>query len=449
MLEEVSRSGMTNRSVWSAYAARALAEVGSCSLTDLCAIVRAFSRVRVAKRSLLNSACKRLRREARNLTPRLMAQVVSDLRRLGHLDGPMLVALAGGMESRWSEFEAFDLPLLLCGFARASVRDEKRIAQVGQLLQERRRELEPSSAVMAVYALAMLDSDGGGAVHSLASVAGRRLMEMSRSELVNLVFALVMSDVASAELLSFALERLARQRHELEPREVHALRIVEHCVRLPEALQPSMQTNLTSDPLAAARCREAVTQIEEGTGHVAVSCPVTSSKLQKMLERFFRRLELPHRAEGAVGPYMLDYVLPQRIAVEVDGFKHYYAFSRRLTAKSQLKLRVLRAMNWRVVSLPHFEWLPRKEDERLAYLAAQIEQATCEPLARLRRSVAEAKDVSIGTTDDVGRADGGLVHNGSQASAGDAFDFAGHRKKTKFPLGSASAPNRGFHGARR
>ena len=33
----------------------------------------------------------------------------------------------------------------------------------------------------------------------------------------------------------------------------------------------------------------------------------------------------------AVGPYVPDFVLPLKIAVEVDGYTHFYAFSQRLT----------------------------------------------------------------------------------------------------------------------
>merc|ERR1712079_158443 len=113
----------------------------------------------------------------------------------------------------------------------------------------------------------------------------------------------------------------------------------------------------------------------------------------KRLERFFKRLGLPYHAEGSVGPYLLDYVLPEQIAVEVDGYKHFYAFSQRPTAKTGLKLRVLQAMGWRVVSIPHFDWLPRTSDDRLTFLANRIEKATGTPLASIRRSSFETNTV--------------------------------------------------------
>eukprot|EP00928_Gymnodinium_smaydae_P029309 TRINITY_DN22104_c0_g2_i1.p2 TRINITY_DN22104_c0_g2~~TRINITY_DN22104_c0_g2_i1.p2 ORF type:complete len:203 (+),score=39.02 TRINITY_DN22104_c0_g2_i1:1045-1653(+) len=146
-----------------------------------------------------------------------------------------------------------------------------------------------------------------------------------------------------------------------------------------------MRASFISDAAALPRCEDALAHIGEATDELAIPSEVTSSKLQRRLERFFKRLNMPFRSEGEVGPYTLDYVLPQRVAVEVDGYKHFYAFSRRLTAKSMLKMRVLKAMGWRVVSLPHFQWLPRKDDERLEYLASQIEHVSGAPLAQVRR----------------------------------------------------------------
>lgn len=387
-LEGVSRAGVRDPKVWNAYAGRALAEVSACTPEELCAVLRAFCRAGFAKRSLLNAASRKLRTEASTLPPRLLAQALSDFRRLGHLDGPLLLALAGGLASRLPGFDTFDLPLLLAAFARASVRDEVRVGEIGHALRGRAggSEMTPSIAATAIYALALLDCGSDGTAAVLAeTVVPRCLTEASLQELVNLAFALVVLDLPAGELLSYVLERIARQKGRLNAKEVHALRIVERCILLPAALRPAMRASLAGDVTAMVRCEEAVRRIVAASDGKAVECPTTSSKLQRRLESFFERLEMPHRAEGAVGPYLLDYVLPQKIAVEVDGFKHFYAFSRRPTAKSELKLRVLQAMGWRVVGLPHFEWLPRSSDGRLLYLAERIEAAAGAPLAALRR----------------------------------------------------------------
>ena len=47
--------------MYKAYAARALAEVPSCSPEELCELIRALARAGYSKRDLLNKATRRLR----------------------------------------------------------------------------------------------------------------------------------------------------------------------------------------------------------------------------------------------------------------------------------------------------------------------------------------------------------------------------------------------------
>lgn len=400
LLDRVSRAGVKDPKVWDAYSSRTLAEVRSCSLEELCLIVRALCRVGFAKRGLLNAVCRRLRAKASELPPRLLAQVVSDLRKLGHLDGPLLLALAGGVAPRLPDFRTFDLPLLLHAFAKSSCRDEQRVATIGGVLQQRLRDpsMSPTVASTALFSLALLDCGEDGTAAAVAEVGvPRHLVAASRRELVAVAYALVVLDLPQAELLSYVLERLARQGHDAAPREVHALQIVNHCVRMPAAFRPAMRKSFEADAAARNRCVSALDALAQRTRGVEIPYAVTSSKLQRRLERFFDRLQVPHKAEEAVGPYILDYALPGKVAVEVDGYKHYYAFSRRLTAKSDLKLRILAAMGWRVVSLPHFEWLPKNQDERLVFLVSSIEAAAGAPVASLRSPEALPEGMAVKT----------------------------------------------------
>lgn len=385
LLDDVSRAGVTDPHVWRAYAERAQAHASTCTVQELCAIVRALCRVSFPKRSLLNIVCRRLRSEAHKLPPRLLAQVVSDLRKLNHLEGPLLLALLARVP-QLSSFETFDLPLMLCAFAQASFREESSIRELGRTLRGRQLEMTASVVSTALYSLALLDCGGDGtAAELVTSMLPRVLTAASCQELICLALAIVMLDLPAGEPLSFLLERLARRGAAMRPEAVHALGIVGRCVLLPEALRPAMRASLAADPAAAARCAAALERLAADAPAPATPCAPTSSKLQRRLARFFKRLGVAHRCEEAAGPYLLDYVLPLQIAVEVDGYKHYYAFSRSLTAKSELKLRVLRAMGWRVASLPHFEWLPRTQEDRLVYLASQIEAAAGVPLAVVRR----------------------------------------------------------------
>ena len=96
---------------------------------------------------------------------------------------------------------------------------------------------------------------------------------------------------------------------------------------------------------------------------------MSTSKFQRHLGRVLEELGLPYATEQALGPYVLDYALPHRVGIEVDGYKHFYVLSRQVTAKTELKYRVLHALGWRMVSIKHFDWLPKTREERLRFLA--------------------------------------------------------------------------------
>merc|ERR1739848_254649 len=126
-----------------------------------------------------------------------------------------------------------------------------------------------SVVATSLYALAMLDFAHESTTSILAAGPGRRcLAEFSRRELLNVALALVMMDLAEFELLSFILERLARQRPgSLLPLELRALGIVACCVYRPSALRPEMQKAAgmdaaTSGGEATQRCTGAISQIQ-------------------------------------------------------------------------------------------------------------------------------------------------------------------------------------------
>ena len=73
-------------------------------------------------------------------------------------------------------------------------------------------------------------------------------------------------------------------------------------------------------------------------------------------------------------PYRLDWAAPkQRLAIEVDGFKHFYAMTRDPTAKTQLKNRILSAMDWAVIALPYYDLQRMAQDEILRVVAGKLE----------------------------------------------------------------------------
>ena len=74
------------------------------------------------------------------------------------------------------------------------------------------------------------------------------------------------------------------------------------------------------------------------------------------LRRAPKRLSLPHKTRELVGPFNVQYALPGQVGLEVLDHKHFYLFSQRQTAKSQLRTRVLSALGWRMVTYQHQGW---------------------------------------------------------------------------------------------
>eukprot|EP00435_Cladocopium_sp_Y103_P062077 s599_g23.t1 len=392
LLDEVSSAGERQPHLWKVYSKRAKQEVPGCNTEDLCRMVRALCRVQYIKRPLLNAIKRRVRSpEVDVLSPRLFSQLLSDLRRLRFMDAPMLQDMLRHwrFHEKLQEVGAFDLSLLLIAFARSSMRDEDSVSAIGRALRQKSSELSASAAAGSLYALALLDVTDETGAFLVAKVLPRCLGQSSNQELVNIAFALVVLDLPGGELLSFALERLAPQAESLDAVGVHALRIVAHAVKYPEALRPRMRQSFEEDVEVKRRCVKGLQQVLLKTQHMAIQCPTMSSKLQKALERYFKELQVAHLPEQAVGPYVPDFVLPLKIAVEVDGYTHFYAFSQRLTAKSALKRRVLRALGWGVVSLPHFHWLELGHQEKLVFLIEQIEEVSQTSFSVVQRTPLE------------------------------------------------------------
>ena len=107
--DRISRVGATDLRVWDSYALRLQAEVPCCTLEELCVVLSALRRANFSKRPLLNAICRRAKREVQLLSSGQTARVVSDLRKLRHLDGPLLPHLTNGLGGRHGRALSFRL----------------------------------------------------------------------------------------------------------------------------------------------------------------------------------------------------------------------------------------------------------------------------------------------------------------------------------------------------
>ncbi|KFH07594.1 RAP domain-containing protein [Toxoplasma gondii VAND] len=152
-------------------------------------------------------------------------------------------------------------------------------------------------------------------------------------------------------------------------------------------------------------------------------CFSLSSKLHRDVSSAFLRIGLVHRSEVQLGPFSLDIVLGDRLAVEIDGPSHFYRETCMRVASSRLKQRLLREMGWTVLPVSFFEWRQLVTPERkVAYcarfwphvlrLADAREATTREPEERFRSCLTRGREAN----GDAGR-DGGEVEEEDGADA--------------------------------
>ena len=103
-------------------------------------------------------------------------------------------------------------------------------------------------------------------------------------------------------------------------------------------------------PSLRAECQRALAAGDQRAGH-------TVSALQMAVERGLIRIGLQPTPEIATQEgYSIDLaILPEKVAIEVDGPTHYTQ-AHTPTGATLLKRRQLLATGWRVVNIPYFEW---------------------------------------------------------------------------------------------
>lgn len=99
----------------------------------------------------------------------------------------------------------------------------------------------------------------------------------------------------------------------------------------------------------------------------------STSKMQYKLGKLLDHLRVKYTPETRIGPYMMDYVLPQlKIAIEVNGYTHFYHQSRDFNAITRLKYKIVEFLGWKVLSVNYFDWKNRCKQNKLEYLSDSI-----------------------------------------------------------------------------
>ncbi|KAF4695178.1 Long-chain-fatty-acid--CoA ligase 3 [Perkinsus olseni] len=116
----------------------------------------------------------------------------------------------------------------------------------------------------------------------------------------------------------------------------------------------------------------------------SVVVQVSNSKFQESIKGVLKACDLEYEEEVVAGTYILDYAVGS-LALEADGFTHFYAGTENFTAKTKLKHRILRSLGWTTVSLPYFEMKNRGLQQRTEYFVNAIEKECGAGLSQIRK----------------------------------------------------------------
>ncbi|PFH37170.1 RAP domain-containing protein [Besnoitia besnoiti] len=375
----------------------------------LCGAVNAFAKLALDDALLYADLFKDIFEKQHLLSPSealsaLYAVLLVDSRRAD------LAALQGGQTLARRDREELEEPEIQEGELEAAEREEA--AEEGQrrLAPRARNAGAPAenAAASAPQDFASRETASSGACESAPTEASG-VAEGSPSALVGRGEASVAGSFLGAQpsLVESLLRVAYRAQTNLQAGCVTRLQIADLYMRL---LRPETYEALPFD-LKAFLARVRAVDLAQ------TDCFALSSKMHRDVSAAFLRVGLLHRSEVQLGPFCLDIVLGERLAVEVDGPSHFYRETCMRVASSRLKQKLLREIGWTLLPISFFEWRQLVTPERkLAYCAqfwrpvlAQMErtcraQATPETATetgvRLREIVAAAG--AAGARDQMG-----------------------------------------------
>jgi hypothetical protein len=236
--------------------------------------------------------------------------------------------------------------------------------------------LTRAGAAASPAAAALLDALGVAAIATLA--AGGRPGDGRTRAAVNLCFALAVAKRLPRALFSLAAAAAAEESTmlavELGQLHVASLALRAEAQAGPATVRPAVDGLFLGSLLAAGRTGAAAKAAMRAGAPLGPSV-VTRSHVQ--LLDALAALHGPVAAEFVAGDFgVVDAALPgDRVAIEFDGPLHFFVNDpTRAVGATVFKRRLLRAVGWRVVSVPHFHWaqLGNSRAAQEAYVALAL-----------------------------------------------------------------------------
>ncbi|GBE60034.1 hypothetical protein, conserved [Babesia ovata] len=378
--ETLAKTKVTDGNLWSRLCDRLKPELKSVHLGDALRVVHALAKVPYKKVrcahysvtplqiSLMNVVEKIVLQRHHAVGSRAITQYFIDATRLQYIEPNTFQAVVHSRIDDLDEFSAFDLCFLLHVAAKLRLADSAIIDKVSQeiLTNDDKYDIvckDKALVAMLIRSLAFLQHRNELFQKLVYTRLPGYVYVLGPQEMCNVIFSLVVAlqdeeyGPEVTNIVKVLLDRVATHLHELVDIEVNQLCI--SLFNLKHKLRPF-------DDKYQALLDNIVT--------LNMNFPPSTSKMQYKIARLLDDLKVKHKSEQRIGPYVMDYILPQlKVAIEVNGYSHFYHQTKDFHSVTRLKYQIVRSLGWKVLSVNYFDWKNRSRQiasEHAAGLAA-------------------------------------------------------------------------------
>ncbi|KAF4724389.1 Long-chain-fatty-acid--CoA ligase 3 [Perkinsus olseni] len=392
LFEQVSRNKAASLKTWNTYCSNFLMPViDQLAIDEMLTVIRSMVRARFRKFAVTNKVNRRLASVFYGQTsadPAKVGRLLNDLAKLDSLDDTTTRTLCRATKFDGSDFAS--LSMTLNALARTRLADSDIVNPIANAVVSLAPELDLTvehsltRLVQALSSLARLDALTSKRREVFIRRICGQLSFMEPFQLSMLMHALVIPDwgdgpIEHQDLLLNLLRYASKGRGEFTFPQLHEILTSGY------ALQAS-GVALPKDVILFMGDAERIVE-DEGRKAVAATSAhveVSNSKFQESIKGVLKACDLEYEEEVVAGTYILDYAVGS-LALEADGFTHFYAGTENFTAKAKLKHRILRSLGWTTVSLPYFEMKNRGLQQRTEYFVNAIEKECGAGLSQIRK----------------------------------------------------------------
>ncbi|GFE55609.1 RAP, putative [Babesia ovis] len=380
--ENLAKTRVNDRNLWSKLCDRLRPEIKGNDINQVLRILHALAKVSYKKVgnleynivttiqiSFMNAVERIVLLRHADADPRAVTQYFIDATRLEHIEPNTFQAVIRARVGDLRDFSAFDLCFLLHVAAKLRLADNIIVQAVSREIVDNGDKYETvcrdkALVAMLVRSLAMLQCRNTLFHKIVYSRIPECVDEFSPQEKSNVIFALVVAlqdqeyTTEINHIFALLLDTVVDKLQELGNIEVNQLcislfhlreKLVPFDKRYQALLDDIMGLNLKFKP--------------------------STSKMQYKIAPLLDDLKLQHKSEQRVGPYVMDYVIPKlNVAVEVNGYSHFYHQSTEFNAITRLKYKIVNSLGWKVLSVNYFDWKNRSRQSKLEYLAGQLQE---------------------------------------------------------------------------